>query len=92
MKDKSLQQQLDKLPEILKKNLEENLCVCNEVPKIDIIKAIVEGAHELEAVRSQTYATDGNGCCTRQVERLIECLVSEPDEANTVNPATPHKG
>ena len=63
---------LDKLPEILKKDLDSNLCVCNEVLKIDIINAIARGANTLEIVRSETYATDGNGCCTQQVERLIE--------------------
>ena len=35
---------LDKLPPILKQNLEKNLCVCNEVPKMDIISAIINGA------------------------------------------------
>ena len=65
---------LDKLPPILKKNLDRNLCVCNEVLKMDIINAIVDGATTLEEVKKQTYATDGNGCCTQQVERLIECL------------------
>ena len=65
---------LDKLPDILKNNLDKNLCVCNEVPKIDIINAIVNGATTVEEVKKQTYATMGTGCCTQQVERLIECL------------------
>lgn len=26
--------------------------------------------------KKQTYATMGSGCCTQQVERLIECLCS----------------
>ena len=65
---------LDKLPAILKKDLDKNLCVCNEVPKLDIIKAIVTGALTVEAVKKQTYATMGSGCCVQQVERLIECL------------------
>ena len=65
---------LDKLPDILKKNLDKNLCVCNEVPKMDIINAIVNGATTVEEVKKQTYATMGTGCCTQQVERLIECL------------------
>ena len=30
---------LDKLPPILKKDLDRNLCVCNEVLKMDIINA-----------------------------------------------------
>jgi NAD(P)H-nitrite reductase large subunit len=65
---------LDKLPPVLKKNLDQNLCVCNEVPKMDIINAIVNGATTVGEVKKQTYATMGSGCCTQQVERLIECL------------------
>jgi len=64
---------LDKLPPILKKNLRRNLCVCNEVLKIDIINAITQGATTVEEVRRQTYATMGSGC-KQQVKRLIECL------------------
>ena len=65
---------LDKLPRILKKDLDKNLCVCNEVPKMDIINAIVNGATTVAEIKKQTYATMGSGCCTKQVERLIECL------------------
>jgi NAD(P)H-nitrite reductase large subunit len=65
---------LDKLPSLLKKNLDKNLCTCNEVPKMDIINAIVNGATTVEEVKKQTYATLGTGCCIQQVERLIECL------------------
>ena len=65
---------LDKLPPILKKDLDKNLCTCNEVPKMDIINAIVNGAITVEEVKKQTYATMGSGCCIQQVERLIECL------------------
>ena len=65
---------LDKLPPILRKHLDRNLCVCNEVPKMDIINAIISGATTVAEVRRQTYATMGSGCCTQQVERLIECL------------------
>ena len=70
---------LDKLPPILKKNLDQNLCVCNEVVKMDIINAIVNGATTVAEIKKQTYATMGSGCCTQQVERLIECLCS-PDK------------
>ena len=65
---------LDKLPAILKQDLDKNLCVCMDVPKIDIINAIVNGATTVEEVKKQTYATMGSGCCIQQVERLIECL------------------
>ncbi len=71
------QSTLDKLPDILQKDLDENLCVCNGIIKRDIIDAIEAGADTLDAVRNQTYATDGNGCCKRQVQRLVECLTSE---------------
>ena len=65
---------VEKLPPILKKDLDSNLCVCNEVNKMDIINAIANGANTVEMVREQTYATDGNGCCKNQVGRLIECI------------------
>jgi NAD(P)H-nitrite reductase large subunit len=71
---------LDKLPAILKRDLDENLCTCNDVLKIDIINAIVNGANTVEEVQQQTYATDGNGCCKRQVQRLIECLGAQDPE------------
>ncbi|MBD3755512.1 MAG: (2Fe-2S)-binding protein [Gammaproteobacteria bacterium] len=73
---------LEKLPEILKRNVERNLCVCNEVPKIEVIRAIAEGADSLEAVRQKTYASDGNGCCRRQIADLLECLVCSPKNAD----------
>ena len=78
MKNNPTTNPLDKLPRILKNKLDQNLCTCNEVLKIDIINAIVNGATTVEEVKKQTYATMGSGCCTQQVERLIECLCS-PD-------------
>jgi len=74
MDSKLLTSALEKLPSRLTKNLEKNLCVCNEVPKIKIITAIVEGASTLAKIKQQTYATMGSGCCTQQVEKLIEYL------------------
>ena len=41
---------------------------------MDIINAIVHGDATVEEIKKQTYATMGSGCCTQQVERLIECL------------------
>ncbi|BBN59570.1 (2Fe-2S)-binding protein [Hydrogenovibrio marinus] len=72
---------LDKLPEILRRDLDENLCVCNEVTKRKIIDAIESGATTLAMVQRQTYASDGNGCCKRQVTRLIECLTTPEDSS-----------
>lgn len=72
---------LDKLPLILKKNLNRDLCTCNQVLKMDIIKAIVNGATTVADVRKETFATMGSGCCIQQVERLIECIcVSEAEK------------
>jgi len=68
---------LDKLPDILKNNLDKNLCVCNQVLKIDVINAIANGATTLDEVKKTTFASDGNECCRRQVERLIECIHSK---------------
>ena len=69
---------MEKLTPVLKKDLDQNLCVCNEVLKLDVINAIVNGATTVAEIKKQTYATAGIGCCTQQVERLIECLCS-PD-------------
>jgi len=68
---------LEKLPDSLKKNLEKNLCVCNEVPKIKIITAIVNGATSIADIKKQTYATMGSACCKLQVQKLIDCLCSD---------------
>ena len=65
---------LDRLPSILKKDLDKNLCTCMDVPKMDIINSIVNGATTVEEVKKQTCATMGSGCCVQQIERLIECL------------------
>lgn len=75
---------LDKLPPILRQDLDKNLCVCMDVPKIDIINAILKGATSLEEVKKQTYATMGSGCCVQQIERLIECLCA-PERAKRRN-------
>lgn len=72
---------LDKLPPILKKNLLKNLCVCNEVVKMDIINAIANGATTVDEIKRQTYATMGIGCCTQQIKRLIARLCS-PENVN----------
>lgn len=65
---------LDKLSSALKENLDKNLCTCMDVPGIDVINAIINGATTLEAVKKQTCASMGAGCCVQQVERLIACL------------------
>lgn len=65
---------LELLPDIQKIDLDKNLCVCNEVKRIDVINAIANGAKSLDEVRNETYASDGNGCCRRQICRLIEIL------------------
>lgn len=77
---------LNRLPEILTRDLERNLCVCNDVLRIDVIKAIDDGADTLEKVRLKTYATVGNGCCKRQVQRLLDCLAEDNDEHTPTAP------
>ena len=79
-KTAQIKDSLGKLPPILKKDLDKNLCTCNEVLRLDIISAIVNGATTVEEIKKQTYATMGSGCCTQQVERLIECLCSPETE------------
>lgn len=70
----SIENLVEKLPRNIKKNLDQNLCVCNDVPKIKIINAIVNGAETVDDVKRQTYATMGTACCKQQVEKLIEFL------------------
>ena len=41
MKPDFVPHHLDKLPSSLKENLDKNLCTCMDVPKLDIINAIV---------------------------------------------------
>lgn len=82
MNDDPVKVALEKLPPILKKNLNRELCICNQVVKMDIIKAIVNGATTVAEIRKETYATMGSGCCTQQVERLIECLCSPENQSN----------
>ncbi len=83
MKTDPAENPLDRLPPLLNRDLDQNLCVCNEVVKMDIINAIVNGATTVAEIKKRTYATDGIGCCTRQVERLIECLCSPDVKTNT---------
>lgn len=63
---------MDKLPAIMKKNLNRELCTCNIVTKMDIIRAIVDGASSLAEVKKETYASMGSGCCAKQIEDLIK--------------------
>ena len=65
---------LDNLPSKLKKDLDKNLCTCMDVPKLDVVKAILNGATTLEQVKRQTYAMMGAGCCIQDIERLIESI------------------
>lgn len=65
---------LKKLPAVLGKDLEKNLCTCMDVPKIDIINAIVNGATSVDDIKKETYAAMGSGCCIQQIERLIDYL------------------
>ena len=62
------------LPRLLTENLSRNVCVCYDVPKQAIIEAFHRGAKTVDAISNQTYACQGSGCCTRQVERLVETL------------------
>jgi NAD(P)H-nitrite reductase large subunit len=68
---------LDKLPAKLKKDLDKNLCTCNEVSTMTIINAIAKGATTVAEVKKRTYATMGTGCCTQQVEMLIDYLYTK---------------
>ena len=47
------------------------ICGCNGVSKGTVVKTICEGAHSLDAVRSQCKASASCGSCTGLVERLL---------------------
>lgn len=66
---------IEKLPKTITRNLSRNLCVCYDVPRKQVIEAILHGAETLEEVSQKTYACQGSGCCIGQVERLIEQIV-----------------
>lgn len=72
------------LPDLLKRDLEQPLCVCNQVIKSDVIKAIAEGAQTLQQVQQRTYASDGTGCCKRQIQTLIKAI---HDDNNVHSPS-----
>mgnify|MGYP005849502655 CR=1 FL=1 len=72
--DDCLEFAINRLPDILKKDLDQPLCVCNQVNKIDIIRAIAAGVDSIDLLQQQTGATDGNGCCRRQVDSLFKHL------------------
>jgi bacterioferritin-associated ferredoxin len=74
LNNKSVPDPLKKLPTVLKQNLDKNLCICMDVPRMDIINAIADGADTVEEVKRITSATMGSQCCVQQVERLIECI------------------
>jgi NAD(P)H-nitrite reductase large subunit len=63
-----------KLPDLLKRDLDQPLCVCNQVIKRVVIEAIAQGADTLQAVQKQTFASDGTGCCKRQIQTLIDAI------------------
>ncbi|MBN2647178.1 MAG: (2Fe-2S)-binding protein [Thiotrichales bacterium] len=71
------------------KQPQRNLCVCYDVPKEQVMRAIEQGAHNLEAVSIQTYACQGAGCCVRQVERLLT-FYHAYQAALEESPKTPH--
>lgn len=54
------------------KSPNRNLCTCYDIPKIDMMDAIENGANTLEKVTAKTYGCQGSQCCERQVQRLID--------------------
>jgi NAD(P)H-nitrite reductase large subunit len=75
----TLDEALARLPELLKRDLDQPLCVCNQVIKRTVIAAIAEGADSVQQVQQQTYASDGTGCCKRQIQALIDALEPPAD-------------
>ncbi|MBD3766456.1 MAG: (2Fe-2S)-binding protein [Gammaproteobacteria bacterium] len=81
----TFEEALSRLPDLLKRDLEQPLCVCNQVVKSDVIKAIAEGAQTLQQVQQQTYASDGTGCCKRQIQALIKAIHDEHNGRSSTN-------
>lgn len=76
---------LEKLPELLKRDLTQPLCVCNQVIKLAVIEAIAQGADTVEKVQQKTCASDGTGCCKHQIQDLINAIVM-PNVKNLPKP------
>ena len=72
---------LEKLPDNLKQDLDNYLCLCNGVTRSEVIHAICEGADTFIKVRAKTYASAGNACCREEIEELLECLTAEEEES-----------
>ncbi|HQT04983.1 MAG TPA: (2Fe-2S)-binding protein [Thiotrichales bacterium] len=49
------------------------------------MKAIAEGAQTLQQVQQRTYASDGTGCCKRQIQALIKAI---HDDNNAHSPSS----
>ncbi len=54
------------------KGPDRNLCTCYDIPKIDMMKAIENGADTIDKVSAKTYGCQGSQCCERQLQRLID--------------------
>ncbi|MBF6057755.1 MULTISPECIES: (2Fe-2S)-binding protein [Thiomicrorhabdus] len=63
----------------LQKSPQRSLCVCYDVPKIDIMQAIENGADSIAGVTAKTYGCQGSQCCERQVQRLIDMYDKDKD-------------
>ena len=62
------------LPEILTRDLDDNLCVCNSIAKKRVIQAMYEGAGSMAQIREACMAGDGTGCCKLQLKHLLDAI------------------
>lgn len=62
------------LPEILTRDLDDNLCVCNSIAKKRVIRAMHEGAGSMAQIRAACMAGDGTGCCKLQLKHLLDAI------------------
>jgi bacterioferritin-associated ferredoxin len=58
----------------MKKKRSEIICRCNSVPREDIERAIIEGAHTLNEIFDATTAGVGpcGGSCRRQIGPILD--------------------
>lgn len=57
-----------------------NICICKNVSKAEIERAVAGGASTFTAVQKETNCSTGCGTCSGQVKELIDSLVEAEAE------------
>ncbi|MDG6774713.1 (2Fe-2S)-binding protein [Thiomicrorhabdus sp. ZW0627] len=59
-------------PENDTEEMQQQVCVCYDVMRWEIVESIRQGADTVEKVSDTTYACQGCGGCRPKIESLIE--------------------